>query len=118
MADETGFTIKDHRKVTLEGESAEKHGEERARESSKAFLPPVDFSGFVLGLGQMALIHLGEVPEPQTGEAHPDVEQARHTIDILDMLQEKTRGNLTGDEENLLRHLLSELKLRYVRLVK
>ncbi len=83
-----------------------------------AELPPVDFSAFIFGLGQMALMHLGELPEPQSGERRPDFEQARHTIDILDLLERKTRGNLTEEEEGLLRHLLSDLKLRYVRLAK
>lgn len=81
-------------------------------------LPPVDFSGFIFGLGQMALVHMGEVPEPSSGERRPDLEQARHTIDILDLLEQKTRGNLTEEEATLLRHLLSDLKLRFVRLAR
>ncbi len=62
----------------------------------------------------MALVHLGELPEPQTGEVSRDLEQARHTIDILDMLQEKTRGNLTDQEARLLQGLCSELKMKFV----
>jgi hypothetical protein len=132
MAEESGFTVRDRRRVTLEGESAEKKEQEqpaaeaprggseseeyRAERGQK--LPPVDFSGFVLGLGQMALVHLGELPEPQSGNSARDLEQARHTIDLLDMLEEKTRGNLTGDEAKLLQSLVSELKLRYVRAMK
>ena len=60
-------------------------------------------------------MHLGEIPEPGTGEVSRSLEQARHTIDILDMLEEKTRGNLTPEESNLLRTLKSELKLKYVK---
>lgn len=81
-------------------------------------LPPVDFAGFLLGLGQMALMHLGEMSEPQTGERRPDLNQARHAIDLLDLLEEKTRGNLSDEEANLLSYLRSDLKLRYVRLTK
>ncbi len=81
-------------------------------------LPPVDFSGFALGLGQMALVHLGEVADPSTGERAADPAQARYSIDILDMLEEKTRGNLTAEEAELLRVLRSELKLKYVRVVR
>jgi hypothetical protein len=66
----------------------------------------------------MALVHLGELPEPQAGQPVQDLEQARHTIDILDLLQAKTKGNLSPDEEQLLRSLLGDLKLRYVRLMK
>jgi hypothetical protein len=78
-------------------------------------LPPVDFTGFVFGLGQMALVHLGEIPEPVTGQASRNLEQARHVIDILDMLEEKTRGNLAQEEADLLRTLKSELKLKFVK---
>lgn len=102
-------------RVTSEGEAAEKERETRAEGQR---LPPVDFAGFVLGLGEMALVHLGELPDHQAGRPVQDLEQARHTIDILDMLQVKTRGNLGSDEEQLLRSLLSDLKLRYVRLLK
>jgi hypothetical protein len=66
----------------------------------------------------MALVHLGELSEPSGGGHAQDLEQARHTIDILDLLEQKTRGNLSEEEVGLLRHLLSDLKLRYVRLAK
>ena len=126
MADQDkGFTVRDQGRVNLEGQGAEKKlDEEPARPSDGAglrgesSLPPVDFAGFLLGLGQMALIHLGEVPEPGSGRPTIDLAQARHTIDLLDLLESKTRGNLTAEEENLLRHLRSDLKLRYVRHVK
>ena len=78
-------------------------------------LPPVDFSSFVLGLGQMTLIHLGDLPEPFTGEVQKDLAQASHTIDLLDLLAEKTRGNLSADEAQLLGNLRRELKLKYVQ---
>lgn len=81
-------------------------------------MPPVDFSSFALGLGQMALVHLGEVPDPATGEGAEDPAQARHAIDILDMLEAKTRGNLTAEEAELLHVLQGELKLKYVRVVR
>ncbi|MDF1553284.1 MAG: DUF1844 domain-containing protein [Deferrisomatales bacterium] len=78
-------------------------------------LPPVDFSSFVLGLGQMTLIHLGEMPEPFSGKVEKDLAQASHTIDLLDLLAEKTRGNLSADEAQLLGNLRRELKLKYVQ---
>jgi hypothetical protein len=130
MSEESGYTVRDRRRVTPEGEAAEKEEEgpgkieteedTTGRDAGQARrgLPPVDFGGFVLGLGEMALIHLGELPEPQTGKAAPDLEQARHMIDLLDMLETKTRGNLSQDEEQLLKGLVGDLKLRYVRLAK
>jgi hypothetical protein len=131
MSEDKGFTVRDRRKVKLDESSAETGGdrsEERhedaapgsdqgaARESAqRSTLPPVDFTGFVFGLGQMALVHLGEIPEPHTGQVERNLEQARHVIDILDMLEEKTRGNLAQEEGELLQTLKSELKLKYVK---
>lgn len=118
---DSGFTVHDRRKVKLDEEPAETNEDPpRGRPSGEREgpLPPVDFASFVLGLGQMALVHLGELPEPQSGATARDLSQARHTIDILSMIEEKTRGNLTQDEAGLLRHLLSELRLKYVRLAK
>jgi len=133
MEEGKGFTVRDRRRVKMEAESAEteaqqgnaegpeeqrsEKGEASAGEGAEkgARLPPVDFPGFVIGLAQMALMHLGEIPEARGGTGEVDLEQARHAIDILDMLDAKTRGNLAEDEEQLLRHLRSDLKLRFVR---
>ncbi|MDW7710750.1 MAG: DUF1844 domain-containing protein [Deferrisomatales bacterium] len=123
MSDDRSFTVRDRRGVKVEGTSDEGKGTEGPEagppESSlggDATLPPVDFAGFILGLGQTALACLGEIPVPGTGEISVDLEQARHTIDILDMLEAKTQGNLSPDEQRLLRTLEEELKLKYVRL--
>ncbi len=117
MMEERGFTVRDRRRVTPDGEAMAEGEKETPRSAGgpRASLPPVDFTGFVVGLAQMALVHLGEVADPATGEVRPDLEQARHTIDILDMLQEKTRGNLTSDEATLLRTVSADLKLKFVR---
>jgi hypothetical protein len=61
-----------------------------------------------------ALMALGEVPNPATGQPQADLEQARYLIDILGMLQEKTHGNLTSEESTLLEDLLYELRMKYV----
>ena len=120
MAEERGFTVRDRRGVKEEGPSAEREGTAEAAGARRpaGVLPPVDFSSFVLGLGQMALTWMGELPVPGTEEYSVDLEQARHSIDIFDMLEAKTRGNLTRDEETLLRTLEEELKLKYVRAVE
>jgi hypothetical protein len=76
--------------------------------------PTIDFYTFCLSLGSSAFVHLGDAPHPETGEAQPNLVLAKQTIDILGMLQEKTRGNLTEEEAKFLEHLLVDLKLRYV----
>ena len=74
----------------------------------------VDFSTFVLSLSHSALIQLGDAPHPDTQKVEADLESARHTIDLLTMLEEKTKGNLTGEEERLLAQLLYDLRIRCV----
>ncbi|WP_456385347.1 DUF1844 domain-containing protein [Desulfolithobacter sp.] len=79
-------------------------------------MPEVSFSTFILSLNTSALFHMGELPHPETGEKAVDMELARHSIDTLSMLQDKTRGNLQEDEKELLNNILYELKLRYVKI--
>jgi len=104
--EERGFTIVDKRAREEEPE------EEPPQEMS---LPEVEFTGFVLSLGTSALMHLGLVANPETGEpAPPNLPVARHTIDTLELLQVKTKGNLSDEEETLLENLLAELRMRFV----
>ena len=78
-------------------------------------LPQIDFATFVLSLSHSALMHLGEAPDPDTNEtAHVDLGLAKQNIDILGMLEEKTKTNLTGDEERLLAQVLFDLRMRFV----
>ena len=81
-------------------------------------LPAVDFHTFVLSLGSSALLHLGELEHPEVGARQKDLPLAKHTIDILVMLEEKTKGNLTPAEEKLIQSLLYDLRLRYVEAQK
>lgn len=77
--------------------------------------PQLDFNAFVLSLGTSVLVHLGEMPDPQTGEkGKPELPLAQQSIDLLAMLQEKTRGNLTADESRFLQTMLYELRVKYV----
>jgi len=77
--------------------------------------PRVDFSSFCLSIGTSALYHLGVVPDPETGQpAEPNLPVARQTIDSLEMLRDKTQGNLDEEESKLLDGLLYELHLRFV----
>lgn len=77
-------------------------------------MPKIDFSSFILSLYSSGLVHLGKVEDPSSGGKRLDLGMAKHTIEMMAMLQHKTQGNLTGDEDNLLKALLSELRLAYV----
>ena len=81
-------------------------------------LPHVDFATFILSLSHSALLHLGEAQHPETGKFEKNLALARQTIDLVGMLEEKTRGNLTGDEERLIGQILYDLRMRYVELSK
>jgi hypothetical protein len=87
-------------------------------EAPIAAFPPVDFHTFVLSLGSSALLHLGEIENPNDGVSQKDLPLAKHTIDILVMLEEKTKGNLSSAEERLMESLLYDLRLRYVEATK
>jgi hypothetical protein len=77
-------------------------------------LRPVDFSTHVLSLASSALIALGKIPDPD-GESHPkDLETARDLIDVLGMLEQKTKGNLDEAETRLLASLIYDLRVAYV----
>ncbi len=81
--------------------------------------PKLDFATFILSLSHSALVHLGEAPHPDGGEVpKKDLPLARQTIDMLGLLEEKTRGNLSGDEERLLSQILYDLRMRFVELSK
>lgn len=80
-------------------------------------LPAVDFSTFVLSLTHSALVHLGDAPAPD-GRQERNLPLARQTIDLLAILQEKTKNNLTGEEERLLDQALLDLRLRFVEVSK
>jgi len=78
-------------------------------------LPKVDFSTFVLSLGTTALYQLGAVPDPASGETvEADPLVAQQTIDTLEMIRDKTRGNLDEEERKLIDSLLYELRMRFV----
>lgn len=77
-------------------------------------LPHIDFATFVLSLSHSALTHLGEAPHPETDKTEVDLPLAKQNIDILELLEEKTKGNLTGEEERLLSQLLFDLRMRFI----
>lgn len=103
----------DERKVENQEESQEK--EETSEEPIT--LPPVTFENFIFGLYNTALFHLG-YRDPESGKIIVNLPLARHTIDTIGMIQEKTKGNLTVPESNLSENLLYELRMSYLRTSK
>jgi hypothetical protein len=102
----------------LVGDSGEPEPEQGGRPAGS--LPPIGFGTLVLSLSASALVHLGVAPSPEAaGEEAgpapaPNLVLAQQTIDILEMLQEKTRGNLDPDEARLLESVLHDLRMRFV----
>lgn len=80
--------------------------------------PTIDFTTFVLSISSAAFIGLGLAPKPGTQKAEVDLELARQNIGLLELMKEKTRNNLTADEEKLLDNLLFETRMRFVEVQK
>jgi hypothetical protein len=79
---------------------------------------PVTFSTFLLGLSTQALLHLGEIPNPSSGQVETDLIAAKQVIDILGILEVKTRGNLEEAERGLVESVLYDLRMKYVELAR
>ena len=89
-----------------------------SKEPDEIFSNLITFSTFVLSLNTAALVHLGEIPDPITNKKQVNLTLAKQTIDTLEMLREKTKGNLSLDEEKLLQSIIYELKLKFLKLVE
>jgi hypothetical protein len=122
-----GFKVTDRRSFAGEAEGEQPPKAESAPaqppraaktdEDGRA-MPPVDFTTFLLSLGSSAVLHLGEAEHPRSGKVEKDLPMAKHTIDLLSMLQDKTKGNLTPQEAQILESLLYDLRLRYLEAAK
>jgi hypothetical protein len=77
-------------------------------------MPGINFSTFIFSLNSSALVHLGVIPDPTTGSVRRELVIAKQTIDILALLEDKTKGNLTDDEQKLLSHILHDLRIKFV----
>jgi hypothetical protein len=89
---------------------------DKAGETEESYaLPRIDFSTFVLSLNSSVLVQLGLIDDPSSGQKSKNLPLAKQTIDILAMLEQKTSGNLTDDEENILKNILYELRMLYVK---
>jgi hypothetical protein len=128
-SDEKKFTVTDRRSFDPSGESkapvapeagsTEKPAPTKAAEAPR-HLPPADFATLVLSLGSSAVMYLGQDgPGHEEGKPTPaNLPMAKHAIDLLTVLEEKTKGNLTGEEQQILESLLFDLRLRYVEALK
>jgi len=95
-------------------EAPQTAGPSRAEREAARSLPPADLATLVLSLGSSAVAYLGEEPGPEGGEPTRNLPMAKHAIDLLSVLEEKTKGNLTSEEAQILESLLFDLRLRYV----
>jgi len=121
-----GFVIKDKRSFDERGELKEEKKDEVKKEEKKeeaikkddterAPLPEVNFNSLIFSLSSSALLYLGEIVDPQTGEKKKDFAIAKHSIDTITMLKEKTEGNLTEEENKFIDSILTDLRWRFVK---
>jgi hypothetical protein len=112
------FSVVDKRHGRSEGGSSEPEtpsDSEPPTTTGHGPMPAMDFSTFLISLSTSALFHMGLVAEEEGAAAPPaDLPMAKQTIDILELLQEKTRGNLSDEEAHLFESLLYELRMRFV----
>jgi len=97
-----------------EAEESDRKIEEERMQQQFSFAGKPTFLGFVQTMAANALIALGEVPNPLTGKQEVNLPQAKYAIDLLEMIKEKTQGNLTEDEQTELERTLTELRLKFV----
>lgn len=136
MEEEKEFTVRDKRRFTEGSEGAESSpkespaeapaGSQKGQEETHAHVhdeahvhtPPaeINFASFIFSLGRSAFIHLGEEADPMTGQKLISLPLAKETIDIISLLEEKTKGNLTAEEAQLIKNILYALRMRFVEL--
>jgi hypothetical protein len=85
------------------------------KDEDGARMPKIDFSTFVISLNSSALVQLGILDDPTTGEKSKNLTLAKQTIDVLGMMEEKTQGNLNADEAHMLKSILYDLRILYVK---
>lgn len=139
--EDKGYTVEDRRYLNLseeekakvrksaaaksaaKGAAAEEAFQEASQKAASAAdkteerqtLPEITFPSFIFSLSSTAFVSLGAVPNPETGQMEKNLPLAKQTIDLLGLLREKTRNNLTPEEDNLFDHLLYDLRMAYVR---
>ena len=135
-AEEKGFEVKDRRFFSDEKnegheknnihksehvsrtEEANKTKENETQKDQQIPLPEMNFSTFIFSLNSSALFHLGEIPDPVTKKREKNLPLVKQTIDIIGILKDKTKGNLTKEEDVLINNILYDLRIRYVERTK
>ena len=112
MSDEEKTKVKEEE---VARRKAKEEYQEAAREAAAGPLPELTFASFLISLSSSAFIHLGDMPDPVSGETDKNLPLAKQTIDLLGLLREKTRNNLLEEEDKLFDHLLYDLRMRYVK---
>ena len=102
------------KKTSKASESFREKPQTKFSQDDVGSLPGIDFSTFILSLSSSAILHLGLMENPYTKTVERNLPLAKQTIDIIAMLKDKTKGNLSDDEENLITHLLTDLRFKYV----
>ncbi len=92
----------------------EKLKEKHAEQAAKHEMPAPDFMHFISGIAAQTLMQLGDIENPFEGKKVVDLQNARYSIDLITMLEEKTKGNLSPDEKSYLKSALHELRMRFV----
>ena len=125
MAEEQKFNVTDKRGFTEDGTSRpvteEKPAEtppvaaaSETKDKSGEARPSIDFPSYILGYYTQGMVLLGEIPNPYTNKKEEDAESARNIIDILALLEQKTKGNLSGEESRLIESVLYELRMKFM----
>jgi hypothetical protein len=122
--EEQGFVIRDRRasggaEATQAAQPSPKQSRSETSSSEPSHAPPtppVTFSSFVISLGSSSLMLMGEQLDPQKAPIPVNLPQAKEIIDLLSVLEDKTKGNLTSDEQTVLRDMLYALRMKYVTL--
>ena len=113
-----GFVIKDKRSSQISEDDATNidtiEEQKNSSNEKEAASSQVDFPTFIMSLSSSAFYHLGDMPDPTTGKKELNLPAVQQTIDMLNMLKGKTKGNLKEDESKLLEQLIYELQVKYV----
>jgi hypothetical protein len=123
--EKSGFTVKDRRifaekdedvkNDVKQKEAKNEPSKQEAKDKPQAPLPEINFATFIISLNASALLHLGVMEDPATGKKVKNLPMGKQTIDILGMIEEKTKGNLRKEEESLLKNILYDLRIIYVK---
>jgi hypothetical protein len=124
MVEEQKFKVTDRRGFTDDGtpkpvaeepvEAPPGKSTSGTHSKSKDDYRPIDFPAYVLGYYTQGLVLLGETPNPYTQKKEEDVESVRYIIDLLSMIEQKTKGNLSGEESQVLESVLYELRMKFM----